>query len=102
MDGVISELFVKNLDFDVTERELADEIAHVLRNAQPTDYAGECRCSIVKIPRDYESGGSRGFAFVTVDTGLLDADQAATALFGHELQGRGMHVEKLRPRKEDR
>ena len=96
---MVVDIFIKNIDFAVDERELSDAISAALSVHQPDDNPSACRCSIVKIPRDYETGDSRGFAFVTVDAGVLQVEDAVRILFGLPVRERGLHVEKLRPRK---
>lgn len=80
------ELFLNNLHYDITEAELQSSLSDLGRIS---------RCHI---GRD-ENGKSRGFAIVRIlpnDTVDVTIDKA----YGRQLNGRGIHVEKARPRQE--
>jgi CRISPR-associated protein (TIGR03986 family) len=49
-----------------------------------------------KVIKDRETGGSKGFGFVEMDTG--DADRAITALNGTQFNGRPLRVNEAQPR----
>lgn len=81
----MKKLYVGNLSFQTTEDKLQDAFAAF----------GTVRsCSIV---RDRQTGQSRGFAFVE-----MDSDEAATAaisgLNGSQLDGRALTVNEARPK----
>lgn len=71
-----TKLFVGNLSFRVTERELNDAFAPF----------GVSKADIV---RDKFTGNSRGFGFVEVE----EPEAAVRAMNGHELQKRPLRVE---------
>ncbi len=81
-------IYVGNLSYDVTEADL---------NGVFAEYGTVKR---VQVPTDRETGRMRGFAFVEMDT---EAEEAAAieALDGAEWMGRGLKVNKAKP-KEDR
>ncbi|MBE9206512.1 RNA-binding protein [Nostoc sp. LEGE 06077] len=81
-------IYVGNLSYDVTEDDIKGVFA---------EYGTVKR---VQVPTDRETGRLRGFAFVEMGT---DAEEAAAieALDGAEWMGRGLKVNKAKPR-EDR
>lgn len=81
-------IYVGNLSYEVTENDLSGVFA---------EYGTVKR---VQLPTDRETGRMRGFAFVEMGT---DAEEAAAieALDGAEWMGRGLKVNKAKP-KEDR
>ncbi|MBE9006268.1 RNA-binding protein [Fortiea sp. LEGE XX443] len=81
-------LYVGNLSYEVTQDSLTAVFAEYGSVKQ------------VKLPTDRETGQLRGFAFVEMGT---EAEEAAAieALDGAEWMGRGLKVNKARP-KEDR
>ncbi len=81
-------IYVGNLSYDVTENDLSGVFA---------EYGTVKR---VQLPTDRETGRMRGFAFVEMGT---DAEETAAieALDGAEWMGRGLKVNKAKP-KEDR
>ncbi|HZP46265.1 MAG TPA: RNA-binding protein [Candidatus Binataceae bacterium] len=78
-------LFVGNLPFDVTERELRDLVIV---------HAGIEKIEIVK---DRATGASKGFAFVELISSS-DAPGVIDALHRATLHGRKLRVEEARPR----
>jgi RNA recognition motif-containing protein len=79
-------IFVGNLSYNTTEDQLADLFGEV----GPVESA--------TIVTDRETGRSRGFAFVEMDT---DAGNKAIERFnGTEFQGRTINVNEARPRAE--
>ncbi|MEB3282927.1 MAG: RNA-binding protein [Lyngbya sp.] len=78
-------VYIGNLAYEVTE----DDLKSVF-----TDYGSVKR---VHIPTDRETGRSRGFAFVEMDT---DAEETAAIeeLDGAEWMGRDLKVNKAKPR----
>jgi cold-inducible RNA-binding protein len=79
-------IFVGNLSYQTTEDQLADLFAEVGQVESAT------------IVTDRETGRSRGFAFVEMDT---DAGNKAIERFnGYELNGRTINVNEARPRPE--
>jgi RNA recognition motif-containing protein len=81
-------IYVGNLSYEVTENDLSGVFA---------EYGTVKR---VQLPTDRETGRKRGFAFVEMSS---DAEEAAAieALDGAEWMGRGLKVNKAKP-KEDR
>ncbi|MBS1786136.1 MAG: RNA-binding protein [Acidobacteria bacterium] len=78
-------LYVGNLPFNVTEQDLEEIFAQVgtVEN--------------VSIVTDRDTGRSRGFAFVQMDTQEA-ADAAVQNFNGRELEGRTLTVNEARPR----
>src|SRR5262245_3589722 len=80
-------LFVGNLPFDTSE----DHIREMFES---------CGAAVeVTLPKDRESGRSRGFAFVTMGS-TSDAQKAAQQLDGSELGGRSLRVNEAEARRE--
>lgn len=81
-------IYVGNLSYKVTQEDLSEIFA---------DYGTVKR---VQLLIDRETGRSRGFAFVEMET---DAEEEAAieALNGAEWMGREMKVNKARPREEN-
>ncbi len=80
-------IYVGNLSFNTTSDELRDTFG---------EFGEVANASVVS---DRETGRSRGFAFVEMDSG---ADEAIEALNGRELSGRTLTVNEARPREERR
>lgn len=79
-------IFVGNLSYQTTEDQLADLFSEVGQVESAT------------IVTDRETGRSRGFGFVEMDT---EAGNKAIERFnGHELNGRAINVNEARPRPE--
>src|SRR5262249_2477196 len=78
-------LYVGNLPFNTTDAELQDL------------FGQHGTVSRVQIIVDRDTGRSRGFAFVEMDSG---ADDAIAQLNGKEFQGRTLTVNEARPREE--
>lgn len=81
------KLYVGNLSFNTTTAGL--EAA----------FAEHAEVASVDIVMDRDTGRSRGFAFVEVDSG---AEAAIEALNGTELDGRRLVVNEARPREDRR
>ncbi|GAB4304837.1 MAG: RNA-binding protein [Oscillatoriaceae cyanobacterium] len=81
-------IYVGNLSYEVTEPDLKEVF---------TEYGAVNR---VYIPVDRETGRTRGFGFVEMDT-EPEEDAAIAALNGAEWMGRDMKVNKARPREND-
>jgi RNA recognition motif-containing protein len=81
-------LYIANLSFDVTE--------DVLRKL----FGEQGQVSSVKIITDYNTGQSRGFAFLEM-TNDSDAEKAIAKLNNAPLNGRNISVQVARP-KEDK
>jgi len=79
------KLYVGNLAFDATSKELEDLFAQ----------AGIC--DSVAIITDRSTGQSRGFGFVEMSSNA-DAQMAIQQLDGHELNGRALKVNEARER----
>jgi RNA recognition motif-containing protein len=82
-----SKIFVGNLQYDVTERELRDRFAEIGAVER------------VEIPADPNSGRTRGFAFVEMAT-PQDAELAIERLAGVEMNGRPIRLEFAKSRGE--
>ncbi len=80
-------IYVGNLSFNTTSDDLRDTFG---------EFGEVTTASVVS---DRETGRSRGFAFVEMDSG---ADEAIAALNGRELSGRTLTVNEARPREERR
>jgi RNA recognition motif-containing protein len=78
-------LYVGNLGFDVTDKELEELFAQ----------AGVCEG--VTIITDRSTGQSRGFGFVEMASNA-DAQKAVEQFDGHEFKGRTLKVNEARER----
>lgn len=83
-----TKLYVGNLGFDVTDKELEAVFAQ----------AGVCESA--SVVTDRFSGQSRGFGFVEMSSSA-EAQQAIQQFNGHNLKGRALKVNEARAR-EDR
>jgi cold-inducible RNA-binding protein len=83
----VKNIFVGNLDFNVSEDEL--------RNLFGT-YGQVDRVTILT---DRDTGRSRGFGFVEM-TNAEDGEKAIAALNGTQLAGRTLNVNEARPKAE--
>lgn len=81
-------IFVGNLSWDVTDKDLTDTFSA---------YGSVAEASALK---DRETGRARGYGFVTMNNDD-EARSAIDALNGKELMGRPMTVNEARP-KEDK
>jgi RNA recognition motif-containing protein len=79
------KLYVGNLAFDVTSKEL-EEL-----------FAQSGTCESVAIITDRDTGQSRGFGFVEMASNG-DAQKAIQQFNGHELKGRALKVNEARDR----
>jgi len=79
------KLYVGNLGFDVTDKDLSEMFAQ----------AGVCES--VTVVTDKFSGQSRGFGFVEMSSGA-EAEKAIQQLNGQELKGRALKVNEARDR----
>src|SRR3989442_886797 len=82
-----TKLFVGNLSFNVAENDLQEL------------FAQHGPVTSVDIIMDRETGRSRGFAFVTMET-KEGATAAIAALHGKNLSGRDLTVNEARPKEE--
>jgi RNA recognition motif-containing protein len=80
-------IYVGNLSFSTTSDDLRETFG---------EFGQVSNASVVS---DRETGRSRGFAFVEMDSG---ADEAIEALNGRELSGRTLTVNEARPREDRR
>ena len=78
-------LYVSNLRFNVTDNDLRKL------------FEGHGQVSSAKIITDRESGRSRGFGFVEMDS-EKDANQAIAKLNGKEMDGRALSVSVAKER----
>ena len=83
----MKNIFVGNLDFNVSEDEL--------RNL----FSAYGQVDRVTILTDRDTGRSRGFGFVEM-TSAEEGDKAVAALNGSQLGGRKLNVNEARPRAE--
>lgn len=83
------KLFVGNLQFEVTDRELHDA------------FAAHVGVESAEVVKDKFTGKSRGFGFVTLISGA-DANTAIDALDGVKLRDRAIRVEVANSRDERR
>jgi len=81
---MITNLYVGNLSFDVTENDLRD----MLSKHGPVNE--------INVIMDKMTGRARGFAFVTMNT--PEGNAAVLALNGKEWNGRALTVNEARPR----
>jgi RNA recognition motif-containing protein len=81
------KLYVGNLGFDVTQKELEDLFAQ----------AGSC--DSVALITDRFSGQSRGFGFVEMSSNA-EAQRAIQQFDGHQFKGRALKVNEAKERKE--
>ena len=82
-------LFVGNLPYSVGESEL---------EAAFGEYGTVVSAVVI---RDRESGRSRGFGFVEMETEEM-AENAVGAMDGFEMDGRRLRVNEAQPKKDDR
>jgi RNA recognition motif-containing protein len=80
-------IYVGNLSYEVTQEDLSDIFA---------DYGSVKR---VQLPTDRETGKMRGFAFVEMSSDA-EEEAAIAALDGAEWMGRGLKVNKAKPRED--
>ena len=81
------KLYVGNLAFATTSDDLRDAFS---------EYGAVTSATVIT---DRETGRSRGFGFVEMDSG---AEQAIEAMNGKELGGRTLNVNEARPREDRR
>jgi cold-inducible RNA-binding protein len=82
-----TKLFVGNLSFNISQDQLQDA------------FAAHGQVVEVAIMLDRETGRSRGFGFVTMET--AEAAQAAIqAMSGAQFEGRALTVNEAKPREE--
>jgi RNA recognition motif-containing protein len=79
------KIFVGNLSFDTTSADLESLFSQV------------GTCESVSVVTDRETGRSRGFGFVEMNS-AEEAEKAIAALNGRELQGRTLNVSEARER----
>jgi RNA recognition motif-containing protein len=82
-----NKLYVGNLSFNVTEKDLNDAFAEFGTVTE------------TNLMMDRTTGRPRGFGFVTMSTDE-EAQKAVGALNGKELSGRALTVNVARPREE--
>jgi cold-inducible RNA-binding protein len=80
-------IYVGNLSFDTTERELE------------TAFAAFGAVTTARLATDRDTGRARGFGFVEMSN-ANEAQAAISGLNGKELQGRTLTVNEARPREE--
>jgi len=81
----MTKLYVGNISYEVTERELHDA------------FAAHAAVDAAELVRDRASGHPKGFGFVTL---AMESDAAAAveAMNNTELRGRKLRVEIAKPR----
>lgn len=82
-----TKLFVGNLSFNTTQSQLQDAFS---QHGVVVEVA---------LMLDRETGRSRGFAFVTMDT-VESAQAAIQAMSGAQLDGRSLTVNEAKPKEE--
>jgi RNA recognition motif-containing protein len=82
-----TKLFVGNLSFNTTQNQLQDAFS---QHGVVVEVA---------LMLDRETGRSRGFAFVTMDT-VESAQAAIQAMSGAQLDGRSLTVNEAKPKEE--
>lgn len=82
-----TKLYVGNLPYSATEEELQSM------------FAGAGTVKTVTVVRDRDTGRSRGFAFVEMET-QADAQKAISMMNGKDMGGRALTVNMARPREE--
>jgi len=82
-----TKLYVGNLPYSTSEDELQ------------AMFAGAGPVKSVTVVRDRDTGRSRGFAFVEMET-QADAQKAISMMNGKDLEGRPLTVNLARPREE--
>lgn len=82
-------IYVGNLSYSTTEAELQDLFA---------EYGAVSSVNIIK---DRDTGSSKGFGFVEMDT-QSEAEAAIKALDGSSVGGRSLRVNQARPRNDNR
>jgi RNA recognition motif-containing protein len=80
-------IYVGNLSFDTTERELESA------------FGSYGTVSTARIATDRDTGRARGFGFVEMPN-AAEAQAAISGMNGKELQGRTLTVNEARPREE--
>ena len=85
LEKVIMEIYVGNLSYDASEGDLQDKFEQYGVVSQ------------LKIITDRETGRSRGFAFVTMESDD-DARNAIESLNGEEFLGRELSIREATPR----
>ncbi len=80
-----SKLFVGNLSFSTTSEDLESLFSKL------------GRCASATVITDRETGRSRGFGFVEMES-AADAQKAIQELNGREVQGRTLNVSEARER----
>ncbi len=79
-------IYVGNLDYSIDQEDL---------NEVFNEYGNVTR---VHIPKDYDTGRKRGFAFVEMESNINE-DKAIAILDRAEWMGRKIKVNKARPRR---
>ncbi len=82
-----NKLFVGNLSFDITEKDLQDA------------FAAHGTVTETNLMMDRTTGRPRGFGFITMST-PEEAQKAIAALNGSQLGGRALTVNVAKPREE--
>jgi RNA recognition motif-containing protein len=80
-----AKLFVGNLPYSTTEQDLRELLGR-----------SGAKVVSVRLVTDLDTGRSRGHAFVEVST-VEEAERAARALDGFDLNGRALVVNEARP-----
>lgn len=81
----MTKLYVGNLSYEVTERELRDA------------FAAHAAVEGAELLRDRKTGQPRGFGFVTLAM-ESDVESVIEAMNGAELRGRPLRVERAKER----
>ena len=81
------KLYVGNLSYDTTDNDLQNL------------FAAHGTVQSAQVIKDRDTGRSKGFGFVEMDSGA-QAQAAIAALNGQEVNGRALTVNEARPREE--
>jgi cold-inducible RNA-binding protein len=84
---VVKKLYVGNLSYETADSDLK------------TMFEPHGTVQSAQIIKDRETGRSKGFGFVEMDSGE-QAQAAISALNGREIEGRALTVNEARPREE--
>jgi hypothetical protein len=89
---MVTQLYLKNLPFNLEVGNLQTKLDFAL-NDSPVQ-TGTAKIGAISLPANREREGISGFGFVSIFTGSLTEDESIEALFGIDIDGRKLHVEK--------
>ena len=91
-----TQLYLKNIPFTSSEADVAEAVLEALRSAP--EQKGTPQVGSVSLPINRQRGTICGFGFVSIHTGTLTEDEAVAAVFGTEISGRRLHVDRYVPK----